>query len=118
MKADVLAKQKEKAVKKAQPKPEKKEEKVESDDNNRNARILKGQFPWGNVNQELAKSAVSKLKQIKKPADRLKALDKIWANRKHFAALASGNLDLSDAPAKKKIGDGKVSLVKITGVND
>ena len=39
MKADVLAKQKEKATKKAQPKPEPKEEKIETDDTNRNAQL-------------------------------------------------------------------------------
>lgn len=115
MKADVLAKQKQKAAKKAAPKPAPKEEKVETDDTNRNARILKGQFPWGNVTQSLATAARSSLMKIEKPHHRLKALDKIWQSKDHFNALLGGRLDLKDDDTKKKSGP---SLPKVRGVND
>lgn len=116
MKADVLAKQKEKAAKKAMPKVEPKEETIETDDNNRGARILKGQFPWGKVTPELAKTAIAKLKMIEKPHDRLKAMDHIWGNQKHFHTLIStGKLNVPDKEAAKE--KPKVSLAKVRGVD-
>lgn len=118
MKAEVLAKQKEdkakKEAKKAAPKQEKKDEKVDTDDTNRNARILKGQFPWGNVSQTLANSALAKLKQIPKPEDRLNAMDAIWDHSKHFHDLIrNGKVDY-----KKEKEKGKITLPKVKGVTE
>lgn len=116
-KAEVLAKQKAKAEKKAAPKVEPKEEPIENDDNNRGARILKGQFPWGRVTPELAKTALAKLKMIEKPADRLQAMNHIWDKQEHFHTLIkTGKVN---AGAKKEDAPkSKITLAKVRGVND
>lgn len=118
MKADVLAKQKDKAAKKAAPKPEPKEEKVENDDNNRNAQMLKGKYPWGSVSNELNKTAMAKIKQIQKPNDRLKALNAVWADQKHFHSIVKhGHLNGATPADKEDKPKSKVTLAPVRGVN-
>lgn len=115
MKEDVLAKQKEKKAAKEAKKnaPPKEEAKVETDDNNRNARILKGQFPWGNVSQAMSNSALAKLKMIEKPTDRLNAIEAIWSDSKHFHDLVRhGKVDYKHE--KPKTGP---SLPKVRGID-
>lgn len=86
----------------------------EIDDANRNSKMLKGNFPWGKVSAQLTKSMVGKLKQIQKPADRLRAMDKIWSDRKHFGDLLSGKLEIKEPKKTKK---NSITLPKITGID-
>lgn len=87
------------------PKP-KKQKSANHDDieeKNRNGDMIKGKFPWGKVSGQLAKSAVSKLKEIDKTADRLRAMDLIWESEENFGRLLNRSLDYTEKPEKSKI---------------
>lgn len=63
---------------------------TDSDESTYLDKILKGQFPWGNVSKETAKAFRSKLMTIQKPRDRELAMKHAVKSADHFDQVMSG----------------------------
>lgn len=58
----------------------------------RNARMLRGAYPWADVGKETARVAISKLRTID-PRERAKVMNNIWESKdKFYQFLSTGKI--------------------------